>query len=192
MPRKPKTTKPATPPTSGNLPPLNPRQRRFVDEYLVDLNGTQAAIRAGYSKNGADATAVRFLGDSRIQPLVAERREALARRTTITADRVLLELGRIAFSDIREYYKADGSLKKPHELSDDAAAALSGIETEELYEGRGQEREQTGVVRKIRRFSKEKALELIGKHLGMFEERVKHEVTGTLKVVLSEEEAGVG
>ena len=82
--------------------PLNPRQQSFVREYQIDLNGTQAAIRAGYSPNGADVQAVRLLGDARIQALIAGQREKRADRLEITADRIMQEYARIAFADVTD------------------------------------------------------------------------------------------
>lgn len=81
---------------------LTPKQQRFVDEYLVDLNATQAAIRAGYSPNAAKEQGYEHLTKPHIQLAIAEARKAMQERTQITADRVVTELGLIAFADARE------------------------------------------------------------------------------------------
>ena len=80
---------------------LSDKQRRFVDEFLVDLNATQAAIRAGYSARSARANGSRMLANADIADAIAAAQVARGRRTGITADRVLAELGRIGFSDVR-------------------------------------------------------------------------------------------
>lgn len=111
---------------------MTPKQRRFCEEYLVDLNATQAAIRAGFRERTAYSIAQENLKKpeiaSEIQRLMKERQE----RTQITQDRVLLELARIAFFDFRKLYREDGALKQPHELDDEAAGVLSGIDVMEM------------------------------------------------------------
>src|SRR3954466_9694923 len=81
--------------------PLNDRQARFVAEYLVDLNATQAAIRAGYSPASARTQAADLLTNPNISAAIAEAQAARSRRTEVTADRVVLELARVAFGDPR-------------------------------------------------------------------------------------------
>lgn len=96
--RKPKTTSgPVTKTT-----PLNAKQMRFVDEYLIDLNGTQAAIRTGYAAGSADVTAARLLADDRVKALVQERMAAREQRTEITQDLVLKRWWEIASADAAE------------------------------------------------------------------------------------------
>ena len=104
-----KPRKPAVPAAQRKQPPkeapqlgLTPKQQRFVDEYLIDLNGTQAAIRAGYSPNAAAEQAYEHLRKPHIQLAIVEARKAQQERTQITADRVVTELGLIAFADARE------------------------------------------------------------------------------------------
>ena len=81
--------------------PLNDRQARFVAEYLVDLNATQAAIRSGYSARSAYSTGERMLRNAEVAAAIAEAQAARSRRTEVTADRVVLELARVAFGDPR-------------------------------------------------------------------------------------------
>ena len=84
------------------LSALTDKQRRFVEEYLVDLNATQAAIRAGYSKHTAQEQSSRLLSNVMVQRAVAEGRKCQQERTGITADRVLQEIAHIALADARE------------------------------------------------------------------------------------------
>jgi len=79
---------------------LTKKQKRFVDEYLIDLNATQAAIRAGYSEKTAYSTGQRLTKNAEIQSYIQERQESRQKRTEITQDKVLQELAKIAFADI--------------------------------------------------------------------------------------------
>jgi phage terminase small subunit len=164
------------------MPKLNAKQERFVQEYLIDLNATQAAIRAGYTKKNADQVSSRLIGKSQVAEAIAKGKEAMAKRNGITQDRVLQEYGRLAFADIRKLYKEDGSLKAPHELDDDTAAALSSIEVVEMGGGLevGQDIKHVPMyTKKVRLWDKKGALDSVGKHLGMFVEyhKVEHDVT---------------
>lgn len=139
---------------------LKPKQAAFVREYLIDLNATQAAIRAGYSKATARAIGYENLTKPDIQEAIREAMNERSKRTEITQDRVLQELARIAYSDPRHLYDEDGSLKPIHELSDEAAASLAGFEVLEAPA-------DGGVVKKIKRWDKLKALDLLCEHLGI-------------------------
>lgn len=158
------------PPKKGKL---TTKQQSFVDEYLVDLNATAAAIRAGYSPKWANKFACNLLGKNRqiseaIQSALAKRTE----RVEITQDMVLRELARVAFADLRSIYRPDGSMMSVSELSDDAAASVAGVESAEIADGSGDSKTVAGYIRKVKRWDKVKALELLGKHLGMYTDRV--------------------
>lgn len=155
---------------------LTEKQKKFCEEYLVDLNATQAAIRAGYSQKTANRIGHENLTKPDIQSYVQEKQKQLQQRTGITIERVLNELASIAFSDVRKFYNEDGTLKKIIDLEEEASAALSALEVDELWEGYGEDRKQVGVTKKIKRWDKTRALEMIAKHLGMFPNKV--ELTG--------------
>ena len=154
---------------------LNEKQRRFAAEYLIDLNATQAATRAGYSKKTAYSQGQRLLKHAEVQEAIQEGQRARAARTGITQDRVLQELGRVAFSDIRKLFNKDGSLKSPAELDDDTAAAIASMETLEEFSGSGKDREFVGYARKVRTHGKVESLRLAMQHLGMLVEKHQHE-----------------
>lgn len=155
---------------------LNDKQRRFVEEYLIDLNATQAAIRAGYSAKTANRVGPRLLSNVGIAAAIAKAQEKRSARTGITQDRVLAELAKIGFADIRKAVRwgrnpgdvtsenADPnglniypvSLVPSEEMDDDTAAAVAEVSLT-----------QTGV--KIKMYDKRAALVDIGKHLGMFD-----------------------
>lgn len=154
---------------------LTDKQQRFVDEYLIDLNATQAAIRTGYSANSAHVTGSRLLSDAKIQAAVAEGRAKLAGKLEITQERILSEMAKIGFSDIRKLFNDTGSLKRVEELDDDAAGCISSIEvvTKRVPGSDENEVEHTA---KIKLWDKGSALLNMGKHLGMFSD--KQEITG--------------
>ncbi len=142
---------------------LNPRQARFVDEYLIDLNATQAAIRAGYSVSTAEQQGPRLLDHVGVAAAIEAGKAKRAKKLEISAERVLTELAKLAFSDVRKLAKWDSlrsELLPSDEIDDDAAATIESIANTE-----------SGV--KLTLHSKTRALELLGKHLGLFVERVK-------------------
>lgn len=158
---------------------LNAKQTRFVDEYLKDLNATQAAIRAGYSKNTARSIGAENLSKPDIQAEISLKMGKRSERTEISADRVLLELSRLAFMDARKAFNKNGSLKPIHELDDDTAAAVAGMDITEFGSGD----EQSGVVKKIKLSDKKGALELIMRHLGMLTPAVQTDLDSELKKI---------
>jgi len=162
---------------------LQDRQRRFVAEYLVDLNATQAAIRAGYSRKTADVQGPRLLGNVRVAAAIREAGKAREQRTGFTADRVLEELGRLAFSDVRKLYNADGTLKNPTEWPDDIALAVSAVEVVEKTATTSLDEDEDGnptlkqepiQVKKVKLLDKLGALNLGMQHLAMLKTRVEH------------------
>lgn len=151
---------------------LEPRQAAFVREYLVDFNGTQAAIRAGYARRGAPVAASRLLTNEKVAAAVKRGVESRVQRTAVTADRVVLELARIGFLDPRQLFSEDGTLRPISEWSEGLAAAVASIEIEELYEGRGDEREPVGRLKKIRFWDKNRALDVLSKHTGVYRDSI--------------------
>jgi len=144
---------------------LNARQLRFIDEYLVDLNATQAAIRAGYSKRSAAEQGYDLLRHPHISLALEAKRKELAVQTGITRERILGEMAAIAFADVRKLFNADGSMRAIGELDDDTARALSSVEVSSFTPpGEGSQPEWT---KKVRFWDKPKALEALLKHLGM-------------------------
>lgn len=139
---------------------LTAKQRRFVDEYLVDLNATQAAIRAGYKRTSAEAQGHENLRKPEIAAEIQKHQAQRALRTGITQDRVLRELARIAFGDARRLLTWRGSvvvLNDSSTLTDDDAATVAKVK-----------KTRDGVS--IEMHDKLRALELIGRHLGTFKE----------------------
>lgn len=144
---------------------LTARQERFVAEYLVDLNATQAAIRAGYSPKTAQEQASRLLSNVMVAKLVEEKRQNHQQNTGITAERVLREVAGLAFFDVRKLVNADGSPKAITDLDDETARAIQGIELQTVKDGEN----DLALVRKYKIADKNAALEKLMKHLGLFE-----------------------
>ncbi len=153
---------------------LTPKQAAFCREYLVDLNAAKAAVRAGYSKRSAKQTAHAMTEKSEIQAELLRLMSAREVRTEVTADTVLRELVLLAKVDLSQAFNKDGSLKPIHEIPEDVRRAIASVESFEEFEGRGDERKSIGFTRKLRFWDKTKALELLGRHLGMFRDRVEH------------------
>lgn len=147
---------------------LTLRQRKFVDEYCVDLNATAAYIRAGYSARGhaAESAASRLLSNVEVQSAIAQKQKELAGKCDVTAEKVIREVAALAFSDVRKFFKSDGSLIPIHELDDATAAAIASIEIDEIKVGCA----VVGQTKKIKVWDKNSAQERLCKHLGLFRE----------------------
>jgi phage terminase small subunit len=143
---------------------LNARQLKFVDEYLVDMNATQAAIRAGYSKKTAGSQGFDLLKHPEIASAIQARRQEVSHKTGITVEKVLAEMARIAFSDVRKLFGPTGALLPLTELPDDVAPAIAAIEvSSHTPPGEGAVPEWTT---KVKLWDKGKQLENLLKHLG--------------------------
>lgn len=143
---------------------LTPKQARFAEEYLIDGNATQAALRAGYSERSAYSQGQRLLKKDEVQECIRKGQERIQRRLEVTQERIVKELARLAFCDPRDFFTEHGALKPIHELSDDAAAVIAGMDVSKGLNGE--------ILRKIKLNRKEKALEMLCKHLGLFDEKM--------------------
>lgn len=173
---------------------LNARQQRFVDEYLVDLNATQAAIRAGYSRHTARMIGSENLTKPDIASAIQEALQERSARTQITADRVLRELARIAFFDIRRLLDDNGEPLPLQDLDDDTAAGIAGLETATERGQRDSDGNEAPAthIRKYRIADKNAALTNAMRHLGMLRDRVEMNGTITLTDLLKQAAARRG
>jgi phage terminase small subunit len=147
----------------------SPRHRVFVDAYLRHLCGTKAAIEAGYSPHSASQVAWKLMQRPEIRQAIGD---AQARRLTdgeLSASRVLEELRRVAFGDVRALYDQRGKLKPPSEWTPEQAAMVSLVESS-----------STGAVVKVRLWDRTKALELLSKHFGLLVD--KTEISGGITI----------
>jgi len=154
---------------------LTPKQSAFVREYLVDLNATKAAIRAGYSEDTAYSIGSENLTKPEIAEAIQDAMKQRASRVELKSDDILRELLRMATVDISLAFDESGDLKPLHEIPEDVRRCIAGVEVQERTIG---EDEDAHVVRvkKVKFWDKPRALELLGKHLKLFVER--HEHTG--------------
>lgn len=171
---------------------LTAKQQRFVEEYLTDLNATQAYIRA-YSRPGyvpstttAKNEGSKTLAKPYIQEAIQKGRKNLSKRTEVTQERVIMELARLAFLDPRAFFDDEGNLIPITQLPDEAAAAVAGMDVFEEFEGKGEDRVRVGFTKKIKLTRKEKALEMLSRHLGLFDDKVTLDFSAeTLNAILS-------
>ena len=151
---------------------MNDKQMAFAREYVVDYNATKAAIRAGYSEKSAYSQAHDLLKKPEIMAKISELEAKAARRTEISKDMVLRELARVAFVDPRKLFDENGRPKDLESLDDDTAAALASVDILEEYDFDDGNRVLIGHTKKYKWADKLRALEMLGKHLGMFTDKV--------------------
>lgn len=163
---------------------LTPKQAAFVEQYLIDLNATQAAIRAGYSARTANEQGARLLANVSVAQAVAEAKADRSAKLGLTAERVLEELAAIGFARLGDFARwgpEHFELKPSESVGDDAAAAP--LDTRAVLEVKSKvtytESESGSSTRReagIKLHDKVATLKLLGQHIGMFSER--HEHTG--------------
>ena len=149
---------------------MTKKQKRFVEEYLIDLNATQAAIRAGYSPDTAYSIGNENMKKPEIKAKIDKAMAERSKRTGVNADRVVRELAKIAFVNADDVIDTETATLKPDAAREDTAA-IQSVKVKTFGED--------GLEREIKMADKLKALELLGKHLGMFKDKV--ELSGTLE-----------
>lgn len=148
---------------------LTPKQERFIAEYLIEPNATQAAIKAGYSAKTAYSIGQENLNKPEIAARLAEKQQKLADKYEVTADRVIRELALIGFANMLDYITPDAAGSAFVDLSDldrNRAAAISEITIDTM---RGEDEQRQIVRTRFKLHAKRDALELLGKHLGLFD-----------------------
>lgn len=145
---------------------LTDKEARFCDEYLIDLNATQAAIRAGYSEKSAGVIGFETLKKPKVQERIQALQKNIAERNGVTQDRIIKELARIAFVDIASMFQDDGTLKPMSELTEEQTRAIGSIKEFSYTYGDGSEK----ATKEFKLNDKLSAIEKLMKHLGMFDE----------------------
>lgn len=156
---------------------MTPKQARFVEEYLIDLNAAAAARRAGYSVKTADAIGRENLGKPTVAAAIAAAQQKRSDRTRIDADWVLRQLAEEKAADLSDLFDDDGNLLPVKQWPAVwRRGPVVGVEAFEEYAGTGKDRIAIGMVRKVKLTDRTRHLELIGKHVdvGAFRERVEH------------------
>ena len=157
---------------------LNDKREAFCQEYLVDLNATQAAIRAGYSEHTANEQGAQLLAILSVQDRVAELMAKRSKRTEITADSVLQELALLGFSNMGDYAKYGNNgvtLTPSDELSRKQLACLSEV-SETVTVGKR--------TTKFKLHDKKGSLELLGTHLKLFTDKLEHDASESLSGII--------
>jgi phage terminase small subunit len=172
----------------GEIPKieLTEKEEAFCNAYLIDFNGAKAARMAGYSESSAKEIASQNLTKLHIRARITELRQQMGKAYNVTRERIAQELARIGFLDIRNVFDEQGRLKDPREWSDEEAAAIAGLETEQTFEGYGDDRTWTGYLKKVKLTDKRAALDSLAKLMG-YNEPEKHELIGQLGITWHEE-----
>jgi phage terminase small subunit len=158
---------------------LTPRQRRFVEEYLIDLNATRSAKTAGYAESSASVAGSELLANPKIATAVTIAQAERSARTAITADRVLREVARLAFFDAGEVFDFTGgsiTLKPGSEIPEDARRAIVGVKLKQSRAINGEPKSET---LDIRLADKRASLELLMRHMGLFNDKLLIQGSGT-------------
>lgn len=154
---------------------MTKKQKRFVEEYLIDLNATQAAIRAGYSPDTANEQGSRLLANVSVSNEINRAMAERSKRTGVNADRVVRELAKIAFVNAADVINAkDATLR--NDATEDDTAAIQSVKVKTFGDD--------GLEREIKMADKLKALELLGKHLGMFKDKLELDADMELNVTI--------
>ena len=158
---------------------MNARQTRFVQEYLLDPNASRAARKAGYSARTANVIGYENLTKPHIAAAIEQAQAERAQRTKVDADSVIEELALVAFSRMGDFYCKDtGKLLEVHQMSPEAQARLSSIVVlRERTHRVSTDVDETSVHEstiKIKLWDKVASLQLLGRHLGMFKDRLEH------------------
>lgn len=158
---------------------LTKKQKLFVEEYLIDLNATQAAIRAGYSTDTAASIGCENLIKPNIKDAICKEMAERSKRTGINADRIIQELAKIAFLNPTDVINMDEATINGSANRDDTAA-ISSVKVKRIPTENGDI-----VEREVRTYDKIKALDLLGKHIGMFTDKLK--IEGAIPIVIQDD-----
>ena len=157
---------------------LNPKQTRFVAEYVIDLNAKQAAIRAGYSEDTAESQGSRLLSHAKVAAAIAEAQAKRAARTEVTQDNVIRRLAEIAFSDLTDFssWAEDGDITliasdaiDPSKIA--ALKEISSTTTSVMFKGD----EKTTVKKSVKLEDRLKAFDMLCRHLGVYNDKLNLE-----------------
>lgn len=143
---------------------ITPLQERFCHEYVIDLNATKAAIRAGYSAKTAFVQGPRLLDVVSVHSLISKLRDEQKARLKMSSDEVLEEIAKLARSNVKRVFGEGGKILSPHEMDDDVAAAVESFEARLEFADDGAPPEE---IRKIKMHSKLGALKILAQHHGI-------------------------
>ena len=156
---------------------MTDKQKRFCEEYLIDHNAKQAAIRAGYSPTSAGETGCEILKNSNARAYIDKKLAEQSARTGISADRVIRELAKVAFVKATDVIDTETGNVRDN-ATDEDRACIAAVKVKRVN---GADFDST--EREIRLCDKVKALELLGKHFGIFEDNINVDVNGAVKII---------
>lgn len=166
---------------------LSPKQKRFVAEYLIDLNATEAYKRAGYKDTpSAHANAARLIANDSIQQAIQEALATRASKSEVEQEDILKELGYLGFSDIGEILDFSGDtfrLRRPKDIPERARRAISSLKVKRSVIGSGDDAQEIEVL-EFKLWDKASALHKLGQHLGMFAQKHEHEHKSTEALIV--------
>ncbi len=163
-----------------------PRQTRFIELYLIYLNATKAYQEAyGVSERVASAAGARLLADVRIAAIIAGSVQERAKAAGMEADEVLNRIAHLGRVDILDAYDERNCLKAIKDIPEEIRLSIAGIETEEIWEGKGADRVLVGYTKKVKFWDKKGSLELLGKHHKLFTDKVEHTADESLASILA-------
>lgn len=167
---------------------LTIKQERFAQGLFAGLSQREAYIKAydtkKMSNNAIDVEACKLAARPKIAQRVTGLQNEFKERNMVTVERVLKEYAKLGFFDPRKLFNDDGSPKNITELDDDTAAALAGLDVMEIWEGRGEDREFVGYLKKYKLADKKGALDSIARHLGMFVEKSEVEIKNLPQIII--------
>lgn len=164
---------------------LTPKQRRFILEYLLDGNATQAAVRAGYSARTAHQQGYEQLQRPEVKSAIEAAESRRLAKVEAKGEKVLAELAHAAYSDPINLFRTDYTLKALEEMEPAMRRCIKSIEFEELFDGKGEDKFKAGRVVKITLWDKTKSLELLGRNQKLFTDKVEHSASESLADLLT-------
>lgn len=173
--------------TAADGPKITRRERIFADLYLTGLSGADA-VREMSKKSKKPPkqpkmAAWRYLQRPAVKAYIEERRKDLSDATGVRAEMIVRELSLVGFANLQKLFDANGRLKQMHEIAKDEAAMLASVEVEQLFEGKGEDREHVGTVTKVRTWNKVEALEKVAKILGFLREKIDIDLNAPAPVI---------
>lgn len=148
---------------------LTPKIKRFCEEYIKDLNGTQAAIRAGYSSHTANEQSSKLLAKVNVKNYISELKQSLSSKNEGLAQQVIDELKKLGFANIQDYIDPENEIKDLTKIDRDKAAAVESIKKTVTEFSGGGESSGKKISIQFKLYDKISALEKLGRHLGIFE-----------------------
>jgi phage terminase small subunit len=165
---------------------MNKKHKRFCEEYVIDLDGQKAAVRAGYKKARARITASELLKRPDVKEYVQKLQKKISEKLEITAEKVIQEIGKLAFNNLQDYINKGNTIKDLASIPRDHAASVESIKVIKRKTGTGKNKVEE-VTTQMKLHDKGANLERLGRHLGVFEK--DNNQKGKVKISVSMKKA---